>query len=91
VATQGWLDGGPENVPGRLSAVLSVTPTAHALLQRFFTDEAENIAFLRDLPAETVAHRARFHRIAQYMAYLPNHTCEHADQIKATIRAVRGL
>jgi uncharacterized protein YndB with AHSA1/START domain len=90
VATQGWLDGGPENIPGRLAAVLAVTPTVQALLERFFTDEAENIALLRELPAETLAHKARFRRLTETLAYLPLHTWEHADQIKDTIKLVRG-
>ena len=90
VATQGWFEGGPENIPGRLAAVLAVTPTVQALLERFFTDEAENIALLRELPAEAMAHKARFRRLAENMTFQPLHTCEHADQIKATIRVVRG-
>jgi uncharacterized protein YndB with AHSA1/START domain len=93
IAVNGWLDLGPvypDAIPGWLSAVLTVTPTLQGLLDRFFTDEEETVALLRGLPGETVTHKARFRRIAQMMLFGPDHTREHIEQIKGTIRAVRG-
>jgi hypothetical protein len=93
IALDGFLDTGPINpavIPGRMAAVLSVDPALDDLVSRFTTDEAETVAFLRGLPEEAVVHKARFRRIATYMLGLPEHTREHAEQIKATIAAVRG-
>lgn len=92
-AVNGWLDAGPigaDAVPGQLAAVIAITPTLEGLLNRYFTDEAETVAFLRCLPEETVTHKARYHRIGEAVLYGPDHTREHIEQIKGTIEAVRG-
>jgi uncharacterized protein YndB with AHSA1/START domain len=92
-AVNGWLDGGAigaDTIPGRLEAVLAVTPTLQELLERCLTDEAETVAFLRRLPEETVAHKARYRRIGEAVLYGPDHVREHIEQIKNTIAAVRG-
>jgi uncharacterized protein YndB with AHSA1/START domain len=92
-AVNGWLDAGPigaDAIPGQLEAVLTVTPTLQGLIERYLTDEAETVAFLRRLPAETVAHKARYRRIGEAVLYGPGHTREHIEQIKGTIAAVRG-
>jgi uncharacterized protein YndB with AHSA1/START domain/uncharacterized damage-inducible protein DinB len=73
-ALDGWLDGGPSNtttIPGRLAAVQAVTPTFDGLLARLFADEAETVAFVRGLPEETLAHKARYYRIGQLIAGIP--------------------
>ena len=93
IAVNGWLDAGPvypDQIPGRLDAILTVTPTLQGLVERFLTDEAETVALVRGLPAETRAHKARFRRIAQYLLVQPDHTREHTDQIKRAIAAVRS-
>jgi uncharacterized protein YndB with AHSA1/START domain len=93
MALNGWLDAGPvypDQIPGRLEAVLAVTPTLHDLVDRFFTDEAEMVALVRGLPETAVLHKARFRRIAERVLYGPDHTREHIGQIKAAIKAVRG-
>jgi uncharacterized protein YndB with AHSA1/START domain len=93
IALDGWQDGGQGNptvIAGRLAAVLAVTPTLQGLLNRYFADEAETVAFLRGLPEETVAHKARFYRMGQIMTFLPRHTRGHIEQIKKIIEAVRG-
>jgi uncharacterized protein YndB with AHSA1/START domain/uncharacterized damage-inducible protein DinB len=93
MAVNGWLDAGPvypHQIPGRLEAVLAVTPTLQGMLDRFLTDEAETVALVRYLPQETVLHKARFRRIAQQLIYGPDHTREHIGQIKRAIEAVRG-
>jgi uncharacterized protein YndB with AHSA1/START domain len=92
-AVNGWLDGGPigaDAVRSQLEAVLAVTPTLQGLLERYLTDEAQTVAFLRRLPEETVAHKARYRRIGEAVLYGPGHTREHIEQIKDTIAAVRG-
>jgi len=92
-ALDGWLDTGPGNasaLAGRLAATLSITRTLQGLVDRFLTDEAETVAYVGSLPVETMAHKARFRRIAQNMLGLPDHTREHIEQLKATIAAVRG-
>jgi uncharacterized protein YndB with AHSA1/START domain len=93
VAVDGWVDTGPGDsaaLSGRLAAALEVTPALGGMVSRFLTDEAETVALMRRLPAETVAHKARFHRFSQYMVGLPAHTQAHIEQIKATIQAVRA-
>jgi uncharacterized protein YndB with AHSA1/START domain len=92
-AANGWLDGGPigaDAISGQLEAVLAVTPTLQGLLERYLTDEAETVAFLRRLPEETVVHKARYRRIGEAVLYGPGHTREHIEQIKDAVAAVRG-
>jgi len=93
VAVDGWVDTGPGDtsaLSGRLAAALEVTPTLDGLISRFLADEAETVALIRRLPAATAAHKARFHRLGQYMVGLPAHTREHVEQIKTTIQAIRA-
>ena len=93
IAVNGWLDAGPvypDQIPGRLDAILTVTPTLQGLVERFLTDEAETVALVRGLPAETRAHKTRFRRIAQHLLLQPDHTREHTEQIKRTAAAARG-
>jgi uncharacterized protein YndB with AHSA1/START domain len=93
MAVNGWLDTGPispDQILGRLKAVLAVTPTLQGLVDRFNTDEAETEAIIRRLSETTMAHKARFRRIAQFLVYGPDHTREHIEQIKKTVAAVRG-
>jgi hypothetical protein len=93
IAVNGWLDGGPvypDQIPGRLDAILAVTPTLQSLVERFLTDEAETVALVRGLPAETRTHKARFRRIAENLLAGPDHTREHIEQIKRAVAAVRS-
>jgi membrane-associated protease RseP (regulator of RpoE activity) len=93
VALDGWLDGGQGNpaiIPGRLAAVVAVTPTVDGLLARFLADEAETVAFVRGLPKEALTHKARYYRISQFLAYLSLHLQVHIEQITQTIATVRG-
>lgn len=92
VALDGWVDSGPSNptiIPGRLAAVLTITPTLAGLLERYLADEAETVAFLRGLPEETTRHKARFYRLGQMVHYQPGHTREHIEQIRKTTQAIR--
>lgn len=93
IALNGWLDGGPvypDQIPGRIDAVLAVTPTLQGLVERFITDQAETAAIVRGLPETTIAHKARFRRIGDFALSGPDHTREHIDQIKRAIAAVRA-
>ena len=92
VAVDGFVDTGPGDLAalsGRLAAALEVTPTLEGMVSRFLADGAETVALIRRLPAAAAAHKARFHRLGQYMVGFPAHTREHIEQIKATIQAVR--
>jgi uncharacterized protein YndB with AHSA1/START domain/uncharacterized damage-inducible protein DinB len=93
VAINGWLDAGaiyPDQIPGRIEAILAVTPALNALLDRFLTDERETVELVRRLPDVTVAHKARFRRIAQFVLQGPDHTLEHVAQVKCCVDAVGG-
>lgn len=92
-AVNGWLDGEPvfpDQIPGQLEAAIAVTPTTQGLLDRYLADVAETVALIRYLPQETLAHKARFRRIAEVVQYGPDHTRDHTGQIKAAIQAVRN-
>lgn len=92
VAIDGFIDTGPGDLAalsGRLAAALEVTPTLGGMVSRFLADQAETAAMIRRLPATVAAHKARFHRLGQYMIGFPAHTREHIEQIKATVKAVR--
>ncbi|MBN1661158.1 MAG: SRPBCC domain-containing protein [Anaerolineae bacterium] len=93
LAINGWFDAGavyPDQVPGRLESILVITPALDALLDRFLTDERETVELVRRLPDVTVAHKARFRRIAQFVLLGPDHTAEHIGQIKRCIDAIGG-
>ncbi len=93
LAVNGWLDADPvypNDFPGRIEAILALAPSLQDLVDRLLADERETVEIVRRLPAETLAHKARFRRIAQYVVYAPDHTKEHIDQIKRAIETVRG-
>lgn len=93
IAVNGYLDGGPvyaDQILGRLDAIMTVTPTLQGLLKRFLTDEAETVALVRGLPDATLAHKARYRRICEYVLNGPTHTEAHTEQIQEAIKAVRG-
>jgi uncharacterized damage-inducible protein DinB len=93
IAVNGWLDAEPvypDQIPGRLDAILTVTPTLQGLVERFLTDEAETVALVRGLPAETRVHKARSQRIALHLLSQPDHTREHTEQIKRAVAAIRS-
>lgn len=92
-AVSGWLDSEPfymDQFPGQMGAVLAVTPTLKGLVDRFLLDEQETEALVRMLPETTVAHKARFRRLAQQVLSYPDHTCEHIAQIKKNIEILHG-
>jgi uncharacterized protein YndB with AHSA1/START domain len=92
LAVNGWLDADPvypNEFPGRIQAILALTPSLQGLVDRLLADERETVEVVRRLPSETLAHRARFRSIAQYVLYGPDHTLEHIDQIERAVEAVR--
>lgn len=92
-AVNGWLDGGgidSSAFPGQLEAAIAATPSVQGLRDRYLADVAETVALIRHLPEVTVAHKARYRRIAEAVRYGSAHTRDHAGQIKETIAAVRG-
>ncbi|MFN2225818.1 MAG: DinB family protein, partial [Anaerolineae bacterium] len=93
LAVNGWMDADPvypDDIPGRLEAIIALTPSLRGLADRLQADERETVELVRRLPAETVANKARFRRIAQYVLFGPDHTEEHLGQIRRTVKAVRG-
>jgi hypothetical protein len=93
LAVNGYLDGGPvypDQLPGRLEAILMVTPTLQGLLDRFLTDEAETEAFVRRFPESATAYKARLRRIAIQLLGMPDHVQQHVAQIRQTLDRVRG-
>lgn len=93
LAVNGWMDADPvypDDLPGRLEAILALTPSLQGLVDRLLADERETVEIVRRLPANTLAHKARFRKIAQYVLSLPDHTQEHVEQIKRAIEAVRS-
>jgi uncharacterized protein YndB with AHSA1/START domain len=92
-AVNGWIDAGPiypDQIPGRLESIITVAPTLQGLLDRLLTDCAETVALLRHLPQDTITHKARFRRIAEFVTYGPDHTREHTAQITAAVESARG-
>jgi uncharacterized protein YndB with AHSA1/START domain len=93
IAVNGYLDGGPvyaDQILGRLDAIMTITPSLQGLLKRFLTDESETVALVRGLPDATLAHKARYRRICEYVLNGPTHTETHTEQIQETIKTVRG-
>jgi uncharacterized protein YndB with AHSA1/START domain len=93
LAVNGWIDAGPvypDQIPGRLDSIIAVAPTLNDLLGRVLTDCAETVALLSGLPEDTLAHKARFRRIAELVGFGPDHTRDHTAQIKAAIEHAQG-
>jgi uncharacterized protein YndB with AHSA1/START domain len=93
LAVNGWMDADPvypNDIPGRIEAILALTPTLQGLVDRLLADERETVEIVRRLPADTLAHKARFRTIAQYVLYGPDHTQEHIEQIRQAIETVCG-
>jgi uncharacterized damage-inducible protein DinB len=92
-AVNGYLDGGriePDQVPGRLEAILAVTPTVQGLLDRYLADVAETEAFVRRLPESASAYKSRLRRITLFTVANPEHAEQHVEQIRQALRAVHG-
>ncbi len=73
----------------KMGAVLSDRPRLEDLLARVRRDEAETLALLEGVPAEVVAFKARWARIAHIALDLHAHSSDHLAQI-ARIREAIG-
>jgi uncharacterized protein YndB with AHSA1/START domain len=75
--------------PWKLGAVLTERPSVADLLARVCRDEAETLALLEGVPAEVVAFRPRWTRVAHLALDYQTHSGDHLSQI-ARIRAAIG-
>jgi hypothetical protein len=73
-----------------LAARLGSTPSLEGLLERYSADERETVELVHLLPEETLARKARYHRIGQGLISLPLHTRGHIAQIQDIVKAVSG-
>jgi uncharacterized protein YndB with AHSA1/START domain len=83
---EAWQDGATGNLRIRLDAIINGFPTIQALLTELKRNEAETVALLNALPDEFVAHKGSYHRLARAMLLWPDHTREHLEQIKSSVR-----
>lgn len=75
--------------PWKLGAVLTERPSVEDLLARLRRDETETLALLEVVPAEVVAFRPRWARVAHLALDYHTHSEDHLPQI-ARIRAAIG-
>ena len=75
--------------PWKLGAVLAERPSVSNLVARLCRDEAETLALLEGVPAEVVAFRPRWTRVAHLALDYHTHSEDHLPQI-ARIREATG-
>jgi uncharacterized protein YndB with AHSA1/START domain/uncharacterized damage-inducible protein DinB len=81
-----WQQDWEGNMRLRLDAVINAYPTLQALLQEFKRNQAETVALINALPQDFVDRRASYYRLASSLVNQPNHTREHLEQIKASVK-----
>lgn len=78
------------NVTLRLNAIVARYPTVLDLLEELKRSESETLAMLATLPAEFVARKHLYNRLAAWITQvIPDHIPEHRDQFAATLEAAR--
>jgi uncharacterized protein YndB with AHSA1/START domain len=81
-----WQDDWEGNLRIRLDAVINGFPTIQALLTELKRNEAETVAMLNALPDAFVARKGSYDRVARTMLTWPDHTREHLEQIRNSVR-----
>lgn len=88
--TNGILDGFPNNPSAWVRSVTAAYPTLAELVDLWKRTEAETVALLANLPAETVARKATYQSIGNgFLNGLPGHTRGHIAEIKALLESAR--
>ncbi len=85
-STETWQQEWEGNMRLRLDAVINAYPTLQALLQEFKRNQAETVALINALPQEFVDRKASYYRLATTLVNQPNHTREHLEQIKLSVK-----
>lgn len=83
-------DGYGDNLPARISATVHAYQTISSLLEELKRGEEETVYIVSHLPAEFVANKGSYWKLAFNMLQLPIHTQEHVAQIKANLAAARA-
>ncbi len=83
---EAWQEEWEGNMRLRLDSVINAYPTLQALLQEFKRNQAETVALINALPQEFVDRRASYYRLATALVNQPNHTREHLEQIKGSVK-----
>lgn len=76
------------NAPWKLGAVLSDRPGLDELLERVRRDEAETLALLEGVPADVVAFKPRWARVAHSALDFHGHSADHLAQIARIRKAI---
>jgi uncharacterized protein YndB with AHSA1/START domain len=84
--TEAWQQEWEGNMRIRLDAVINAYPTLQALLQEFKRNQAETVALINALSQEFVDRKASYYRLATTLVNQPNHTREHLEQIKQSVK-----
>jgi hypothetical protein len=82
-----WQDEWEGNIPARVKAAVVAYQSVQTLLQELTQVEAESVALLAALPAELVARRRSYRRVAQQILGWPDHTREHVAQIRSMVQS----
>jgi len=78
-----WQDEWEGNLPVRVNAVIQTRPTISALLQEFTCSQTETIVILAGLPAEFVAQKRSYRRMAEWMTGWIEHMHEHLAELRS--------
>ena len=83
---EAWQEDWEGNMRLRLDSVINAYPTLQALLQEFKRNQAETVALINALPQDFVDRKASYYRLATTLVNQPNHTREHLEQIKLSVK-----
>jgi uncharacterized protein YndB with AHSA1/START domain len=78
------------NLPNRVSATVAAYPSISILLEELERNQSETVALLASLPADFVARKRSYWRMAYNVIQTPPHYQDHALQIEAALAAARA-
>jgi len=84
-----YADDYGDNVHAYVEATVATYPTLKALIQELKRSDAETVEFIARLPAEFVARKGSYWRVAYYLLDSPFHFHEHVAQMTAALDAAR--
>ncbi|MCA9927069.1 MAG: SRPBCC domain-containing protein [Anaerolineales bacterium] len=88
---EAWYDDWGGNIPARVAATVKAYPTTRVLLDELKHLNAETVALVANLPAEFMARKGSYWRLAYQLVNEPYHHQTHMTQMREAIEKARTL
>lgn len=85
-----WYDDWGGNVHAHVAATVAAYPTVEALLEELKRHHAETAALIANLPAEFMARKGSYWRLAYNLLEAPYHHRTHLQQMQEAVAAARN-